>query len=56
MLLTRLVQLVLFTGVGIGTVLAVRVFIQDHRDHRKEVTGKIPVDYSGEIRRKMEKR
>jgi hypothetical protein len=56
MLMTRIVQAVLFAGVGTISVLAVRVVIQDLREHREDRLGEIPVDYDGEIRRKMEKR
>lgn len=57
MLMTRIVQAVFFTGVGTISVLAVRVLIQDIREHRERVhLSEIPVDYDGEIRRTMEKR
>ena len=52
MIATRIVQAVLFAGVGWGAVMAVRIFIEDHRRQR---VGPITVDYSGEIRRKMNK-
>ena len=53
MLLTRIVQLVLFTGIGFSTFLAIRVIRQDIRDHRN---GRIPVDYDCTMRRTMEDR
>lgn len=60
MLLTRIVQLVMFVGVGSVTVLAVRVLIQDVREHREmkrlgiDPDGfRIPIDYDGEMRRKI---
>ncbi len=54
MLITRIVQLVLFLGLGSMTFLAIRVLRQDIRDHR-ELKG-IPIDYNGDIRRMVEKR
>jgi|TARA_Y100001947_G_C10102161_1_gene203516 hypothetical protein len=57
MLITRIVQLVLFLGLGSMTFLAIRVLRQDIRDHRemKGLEG-IPIDYNGDIRREVEKR
>ena len=54
--MTRIVQAVLFVGIGSMSVLAVRVLIQDIREHRADRLGEIPVDYDGEIRRTMGKR
>jgi hypothetical protein len=56
MLLTRIVQTVFIAGVGSITVLGVRALIQDLRAHRTIRLSEIPVDYNGDIRRKMEKR
>ena len=63
MLLTLIVQLVLFCGSGSLTVLAVKVLIQDVREHREmkrlglDPDGfRIPVDYDGNLRRRMEDR
>ncbi len=63
MLVTRIVQLVLFCGIGSLTVLAVKVLIQDVREHREmkrlglDPDGfRIPVDYDGNLRRRMEDR
>ena len=56
MLMTRIVQAVFIAGVGSITVLGVRALIQDLRAHRTIRLSEIPVDYDGEIRRKMEKR
>jgi hypothetical protein len=59
LLVTRIVQAVLFVGVGSLSVLAVRVFIDEVRhsfylrDNGLDRDGfKIPIDYDGEIRRK----
>ena len=59
MLVTRIVQAVLFVGVGWATVLAVRVLIDEVRhsfylrDNGLDRDGfKIPIDYDGEIRRR----
>lgn len=56
MLMTRIVQGVLFAGVGTLTILAIRLVMQDIREHREDRLGEIPVDYDGEIRRTMAKR
>jgi len=52
MIATRIVQAILFAGVGWGAVMAVRIFVEDHRRQR---VGPIRIDYSGEVRRKMDK-
>ena len=52
LLTTRIVQMVLIVGVLWSCSLAIRILIQDVRDSRAERLGRIPIDYSGEIRRK----
>ena len=52
MLLTRIVQLIFFSGVTWGVIMAVLLLIEDTR---RERVGPIKIDYSGETRRKMDK-
>ena len=61
MLVTRIIQAVLFAGVGWAIVLSIRVFIDEVRhskylrDNGLDRDGfKIPIDYDGETRRTVE--
>jgi len=49
-LLTRIVQILFFTGVVTGAIMAARVLLQDARLVRTESA---KIDYSGETRRRM---